>query len=215
MLCVFSIVMYAQQNITQFLGIPVDGSKAEMIQKLKTKGYKNDSIGDVLTGEFNGVPVNIFIVTNKDKVCRIMICDANYVDERTIQIRFNKLCEQFSNNPKYLAFENYVIPENEDISYEIAVHNKRYEAVFYQNFAIDTIAYAEKIATIIQLKYTEEQLKNQTEEIKSDIMAITAKYILEDSFKRPVWFMISDYYGKYYITMFYDNEYNRANGEDL
>ena len=32
---------------------------------------------------------------------------------------------------------------------------------------------------------------------------------------KPVWFMISEHYGKYYITMFYDNEYNRANGEDL
>jgi len=27
--------------------------------------------------------------------------------------------------------------------------------------------------------------------------------------------MISDFQGKYYITMYYDNEYNRANGEDL
>ena len=27
--------------------------------------------------------------------------------------------------------------------------------------------------------------------------------------------LISENYGQYYITMFYDNEYNRANGEDL
>ena len=33
--------------------------------------------------------------------------------------------------------------------------------------------------------------------------------------KKPVWFMISKYLNMYYITMFYDNEYNRANGEDL
>ena len=32
---------------------------------------------------------------------------------------------------------------------------------------------------------------------------------------KPVWFMISELYGKYYISMFYDNEYNRPNGEDL
>lgn len=32
---------------------------------------------------------------------------------------------------------------------------------------------------------------------------------------RPVWFMISELYGEYGIYMFYDNEYNRANGEDL
>ncbi len=41
-------------------------------------------------------------------------------------------------------------------------------------------------------------------------------YALEKIEKKPVWFMISEEeYGKYYITMYYDNEYNRANGEDL
>jgi hypothetical protein len=33
--------------------------------------------------------------------------------------------------------------------------------------------------------------------------------------KKSVWFRISEYYGKYYIVMYYDNEYNHANGEDL
>ena len=33
--------------------------------------------------------------------------------------------------------------------------------------------------------------------------------------KKSVWFMISESYGKYCIIMFYDNEYNKANGDDL
>lgn len=33
--------------------------------------------------------------------------------------------------------------------------------------------------------------------------------------KKSVWFMISEKYGKYYISMFYDNEYNHSDGEDL
>ena len=34
--------------------------------------------------------------------------------------------------------------------------------------------------------------------------------------KKKVWFMINERsYGKYAIVMFYDNEYNQANGEDL
>ena len=33
--------------------------------------------------------------------------------------------------------------------------------------------------------------------------------------KKVVWFMISEHYGKYYISMFYDNEYNHSDGEDL
>jgi len=30
-----------------------------------------------------------------------------------------------------------------------------------------------------------------------------------------VWFKITEYYGKYYISMYYDNLKNRPNGEDL
>ena len=33
--------------------------------------------------------------------------------------------------------------------------------------------------------------------------------------KKPVWFRIVEHYGKYYITMYYDNEYNHVDGEDL
>ena len=44
---------------------------------------------------------------------------------------------------------------------------------------------------------------------------MAAMYALDKATKTPVWFMISENFGEYYITMFYDNEYNRANGEDL
>lgn len=132
MLLISSLFIYAQQDVTKFLGIPVDGSKSEMIQKLKAKGYTSSPLDkDVLVGEFNGADVNIHVVTNNNKVYRIMICDVNNIDERAIQIRFNRLCEQFVNNSKYssLPLEEYMIPDDEDISYEITVHKKRYEAV--------------------------------------------------------------------------------------
>lgn len=211
-----SIFAYAQQDVTRFLGIPIDGSKTEMVRKLKEKGFRNDPSTDALVGEFNGTKVNVFVATNNNKVCRIMVADANHVDERAIQIRFNRLCEQFANNSKYVSLQDYTIPEDEDIAYEITVHKKRYEAVFYQQPAVtDTVAIKEKIQSIILSKYTEEQLANPTEEIQSEIIKLSMEYVMEEYSKRPVWFMISDYYGKYYITMFYDNEYNRANGEDL
>ena len=37
-----SIALHAQHNVTKFLGIPVDGTKASMIQKLKNKGFTYD-----------------------------------------------------------------------------------------------------------------------------------------------------------------------------
>ena len=39
MLLIFPMASYAQKDVTQFLDIPVDGYKPEMIEKLKSKGY--------------------------------------------------------------------------------------------------------------------------------------------------------------------------------
>lgn len=211
MLLISSLFIYAQQDVTKFLGIPVDGSKSEMIQKLKAKGYTSSPLDkDVLVGEFNGADVNIHVVTNNNKVYRVMICDVNNIDERAIQIRFNRLCEQFVNNSKYssLPLEEYMIPDDEDISYEITVHKKRYEAVFYQK--TDETFMAKQIEAAFP-QYTKEQLANPSEELRAEIVNFVTQYIS----KKAVWFMINERLGKYCITMYYDNEYNNANGEDL
>ena len=211
MLLISSLFIYAQQDVTKFLGIPVDGSKSEMIQKLKAKGYTSSPLDkDVLVGEFNGADVNIHVVTNNNKVYRRMICDVNNMDERAIQIRFNRLCEQFVNNSKYssLPLEEYMIPDDEDISYEITVHKKRYEAVFYQK--TDETFMAKQIEAAFP-QYTKEQLANPSEELRAEIVNFVTQYIS----KKAVWFMINERLGKYCITMYYDNEYNNANGEDL
>lgn len=208
MLLISSLFIYAQQDVTKFLGIPVDGSKSEMIQKLKAKGYTSSPLDkDVLVGEFNGADVNIHVVTNNNKVYRIMICDVNNIDERAIQIRFNRLCEQFVNNSKYssLPLEEYMIPDDEDISYEITVHKKRYEAVFYQK--TDETFMAKQIEAAFP-QYTKEQLANPSEELRAEIVNFVTQYIS----KKAVWFMINERLGKYCITMYYDNEYNNANG---
>lgn len=208
----------AQTDVTRFLGIPVDGSKSEMIRQLKEKGFRSSSYkSDVLEGEFNGSEVHIFIVTNNNKVYRIMVADANSVDESAIKIRFNRLCKQFENNSKYTCFaDDQTISDDEKISYEMIVNKKRYEAAFYQKpTIIDTAATAEKLSTLYLAKYTKEQLAEPTEEIMNDIFQISTKYFMEEYTKRSVWFMISENRGEYYISMYYDNEYNRANGEDL
>ena len=106
-----------------------------------------------------------------------MLCDANSQDEANIKIRFNNLVSQFENNQRYISNGEYSLSESEDISHEMLVHNKTYEAIFYQ-------------------KATSEN---------------------GDVTKKPVWFRImkEEYGSKYFIAMFYDNEYNHANGEDL
>lgn len=192
-----SAIVFAQpKSVTKFLGIPIDGSKAEMIQKLKEKGYTYNSKLDCLEGEFNGRDVQISVVTNNSKVYRILVQDAIPSSEGDIKIRFNTLCQQFEANGKYWSPSNYTLSEEEDISYEMTVHNKRYQAAYYQFNVLEGM---------------QEYMKANPEASSED--ATTA--VLEQAMKHSVWFMINQWYGRYTIAMFYDNEYNQANGDDL
>lgn len=206
--------MYAQKDVTKFLGIPVDGTKTEMINKLKAKGFVPSSYdSNTLEGEFNGCDVQVRVVTNNNKVYRIMLADKKNRGETDIKIRFNRLCQQFESNSNYVAIENQAIPEDEKISYEMLVNKKRYEAAFFQY--PDTAILAKDIKYLILQKYTQEELANPTKEIQSEIQSMSEQYLFERIEKKSVWFMISETRGEYYITMYYDNEYNQANGEDL
>lgn len=207
MLLVLPLTSFAQKDVTQFLGIPVDGSKSEMIQKLKEKGFTTSQYNkDVLNGEFNGIDVNLYIVTNNNKVCRIMVVDVNTIGETDIKIRYNKLLQQFKNNKNYSPADlvNNSIPEGEDISYELVVKKKRYEAVFYQK----PVDY-ESLNLELESIYKKEKITAED----YDRVSVVKKEML--NFNKVVWFMISDKNGKYGIALYYDNELNRANGEGL
>lgn len=199
-----------EKDVTTFLGIPVDGTKNKMIQKLESKGFTYDAKHDRLKGEFNGKKVNIYIVTNNNKVYRIVVSDANYTDEAGIKIRFNNLCYQFENNPKYISLsEDYTIGEDEDISYEIIVNKKRYQAIFSQvnkDYAIDIYE------RLNEVKNTSIDTIDTTSLTNS---AIEGAVLLSSLMNKTVWFTINEQYGEYGIMIFYENGYNKANGEDL
>lgn len=219
-MAIMAISMSAQNDVTTFLGIPVDGFKSEMKQKLVSKGFVPKKVGtnEFLEGEFNGTDVRVYIVTNNNKVYRIMLCDANTQNEANIKIRFNKLVSQFENNKRYTSLDKYTLSDEENISYEMTVNKKNYDALFYQvpNMEkVDTLALQKKVHNELLSKYTEAELKNPSEEITKEIQNTAIKIGMEMMFMKPVWFRICESYGEYYITMYYDNEYNHANGEDL
>ncbi len=224
----------AQQNknkteVTKFLGIPVDGTKNQMIQKIKAKGFTYNQKQDRLKGKFNGRDVYVSVVTNKNKVWRIMVQDAVPSGETDIRIRFNELCRQFSENEKYVAqnlIGNYEIESDENISHNITVLNKRYQAAYFQMTEKDkefskeaAEAFREKVLAR-NSKYTEEELNNPTEEMLNEVIQLLTSdeglnEALERIKNRSVWFLINEFYGDYTIIMYYDNELNAANGEDL
>lgn len=215
MLLIFPIASYAQKDVTQFLDIPVDGYKPELIKKLKSKGYTISPYKeDILDGEFNGTDVNIIFGTNNNKVWRIAVSDINPTDETNIKIRFNNLIQQFANNNRYSqqadsTLAKYTIPKDEDISYQTIVNKKRYEAVFYQqSLKYDSLT-NEKDLLISKDKLTDiekERVGNLLLEIFKESM---------NSLNKQVWFMIKEDNGEYRIVIFYDNEYNKANGSGL
>ena len=235
MTVILSLGAFAQREVTKFLGIPVDGTKQSMIQKLKAKGFTYDQQKDRLYGEFNGEEVSISVQTNGNKVWRIAITDEIGRNENQIRIRFNNLVNQFENNNKYMPYkDSQTLSDNENIGHEISVNDKQYAAIFYQyskdapEFSdILTLQkeYGEKYAKELKeylSQFTEEQLENPTEEMVenskkiSDWSAQSAMKMVYDLLnKKVVWFTIGGKYGEYYITMFYENGYNEADGSDL
>jgi len=182
-MCV-SLSVSAQKDVTKFLGIPVDGSKSEFISKLKDKGFIQDKDDDFLTGEFNDSHVMILLDTRKNKVSRVIVSFPPSTDETTIRVKFNRLCMQFKNNKKYISTTEEIpfISEDEDISYNMLVEHKNYQAAFYQ---------------LSESNFDEYGKLKQIDDNK------------------VVWFTIMKRYGKYIVSIYYENGYNLSNGDDL
>lgn len=169
LLCTIAIIGYAQNTI-KFLGIPIDGTKTEMISKLEAKGYEYNSYADVLTGEFNGRDVIISVQTVNNKVWRIAVGEKDKVDEANAKIRYNNLYDQFVKNAKYVLVYGRKLTDSDDISYEMIVHNKRYDTSFR---------------------------------------------CVDIAINGSVWYTILRYGNDYSIALFYENNDNAANGDDL
>ena len=78
---------------------------------------------------------------------------------------------------------------------------------------MDTVL--KETAAMIRSEYTDEEILNMSNEQGEITIGAALTYIFDKYSKNSVWFTISNYRGKYFITMFYDNKYNEANGEDL
>lgn len=217
MFLILPVALYAQKDVTQFLGIPVDGIKSEMIQKLKDKGYSISPYNkDVLVGEFNGTDVQIYIATNNNKVRRIAVMDATPTSEANIKIRFNNLLRQFQNNTRYLPtpdsnIAKFTISEYENISYQLLVNKKSYQAVFFQK----TVDHDSLILKMNTLNENQKQISRETYINQLTTLAQNLGKELDNCFNKKVWLSLSERSGGYYITIFYDNVYNEANGEGL
>ncbi|MBR5776128.1 MAG: hypothetical protein IKY42_07735, partial [Bacteroidaceae bacterium] len=132
------------------------------------------------------------------------------------------LFNQFNNNPRYLCLnEKSLIPEEEKIAYEMEINNKRYEADFFQEISfdnIDTIAIKEKAKELLKKSSSDDDIyysSGKTEKVDNAYKLMLLYHVYENAKNKLVWFIINKFLDKYNIVIYYDNLYNRANGEDL
>ena len=218
-----STVFGQSESTLKFLGIPVDGSKSEMVAALKSKGFRYDSSSGFLVGDFNGKKSQIAIVENHGKVYRVVVFNADTYDEGQIRIMFNNLIHQFenSNNKYFYIVPNNPIPEDEDIHYEILVNKKQYIAEFVYNPLYGNDELRDRLINEA-VEESEEAIKNgENIEFYSDknnydqlVSSVVGLKVIQMS-NSSVWFKIFEHYGKYYIGLYYDNLLNKPNGEDL
>lgn len=211
LLLMLTLAINAQKEVTKFLGIPVDGTKSAMTEKLKAKGFNYISTYDCFEGEFNGERVLASVNTNNNKVWRIFVMDAFVSDETTIKKRFNNLCRQFEKSPNYEALtdDSQILSENENIGYQMMAHDKEYKAQYYQ--VTDSTFIDRELEQYAHSKYTQEQMDNPTEAIVNDVSRFTMDLLT----RKSVWFLIGKEEGGYRIILYYDNEYNSPQEDEL
>ena len=148
-----ALSLQAKNPITTFLGIPVGGTKSEMISKLKEKGVLTEA-GSEMRCSISGVPYIVKIMTDKNKVYRISLTEVAGTDDVCKAVaKYNELIEQFRNNDrKYTEYEsNDLIHECDSPKYRHYIHEGWCYAEFFQ--VSDPQLYSKRVSFKISDEY--------------------------------------------------------------
>ena len=134
LLMLLTLSLNAQNdNVMKFMGIPVDGTKSEMINKFQEKGFAPDQVlidlenaqnevirqgGEIpegrirerdgeyfMHGYFDGKDSKVIVVSYNNKVYLVMVVIDSPYTELNAKIQFNLYVEQLSK--KYKLFYNF------------------------------------------------------------------------------------------------------------
>ncbi len=200
----------AQTHVTKFMGIPVDGTKENMIIKLKGKGFTQPfpvELPYMLEGEFNGLKVEVFLIDNKGKMWRVVVLN-KCTGENIARDTYNRLLTQFKNHKNYTQIDEAdIIPETDNLITELYKNHKKYRSAFYQSVDIE--------------KYIKEypEFDKLPEEERGNILSSLFKEAANIDYipKRFVWLSLdkNDSDRVFNVYIFYENKFNEPNGEDL
>lgn len=231
LLMLLTLSLSAQNDgVIKFMGIPVDGSKSDMILKLKQKGFTYDYENDIFSGKFDGESISGMIQTYNDKVYNIRFThDVTGFNKSVVIHKFNLFVSKYNFNEKYMSciefdkatkgIDTYQIDDYEDINYEMK-KGKVYRAQYYYKYEKDlsdtTGYYQYKIETITKFSdLARSQGVNIDDYINEDtLQALFFMHRLEQDL---VQFYIIEgmNYNTFLIMFDYYNRRNAPNGEDL
>ena len=198
-------------DVLKFLGIPIDGSKEQMYNRLKEKGFSGYSWDEYLEGIFNGENVRVYIGTNHGIVDRIKVIYPS-TDKRITKVKYNTLLSRFGRNSKYTELrENREISEKEGVAYEIVFEDKIYDAMYFVlRQGVDATSWKEDFNREYKLRYKRPLSELTQEEVEEVLFCLPQR--IPDAVSGVVWFTLQS---SNQIVLYYDNFKNRPRGEDL
>lgn len=218
-LCAVSI--FAQTSITEFMGVPVDGSTKDLVRKLKAKGFTPAEEGsEVLYGAFNGEEVVLTMDTNEGKVFRVLLVEKKSYSDEGIKARYNELFSQFVENPKYAFVKgSFFIEDDTDVSFETTVNGTTFQSFFiFSPTSAEEEELDRKLQTYMSSKYTEEELLHPSDEVIKDNNNYYVTLLKEQEsllYKRVVRLSISSKGGAYRIAIAFVNSNNAVESIEL
>ena len=121
------------QEVIDFMGIPIDGTKADVLAKLKEKGFRETDNPNTLEGMLDDIPVEAIVLENtRVNVYGIELRHEMGCDEAEAIERYNSLLLKFRNDPKYNDGFSELIPEGEPIAQRLRSDTNVYTAYFTQ-----------------------------------------------------------------------------------
>lgn len=202
----------SNENVFKFLGIPIDGTKEEMISALKENHFNQHYSGDYLTGIFNGEDVRLYIGTNHGIVDKITVEYPYCSDDNDTRVKYNTLLSRFNRNSKYISINPRIdIPIEEEIYFKLNKNSKYYDAVyFFLQPNIKRREWVQQFKQEYQGRYNKPLDGLSYEELEEALFCLSSE--LSEAVSGIVWFTLTD---PHRIKINYVNLNNRPHGEDL
>ena len=198
----------------KFVGVPIGGSKEQMFNALKAKGFEMSYNDNYMIGMFNGERVTLYLNTNHGIVDWVKVVYPQSSEENDTRIKYNTLLSRFNRNAKYVCVNPRVeIPAEERIFWKLKENTKYYDAVyFYLHPEVNEKNWVEEFNQEYQKRYKKSLRGLSYEEMEEVLFCLPMK--VSAAVSGIVWFTMADIYD-IKININYVNFKNRPRGEDL